>query len=422
MSWNEPSGDKDKKDPWSGGNETKGPPDLDEALRLLQEKLKKFFGDSNAEGNNNGGGNEPTHNALKSLGFFVGGAAILWGLSGFYIVDEGNNGVETRFGKYIGITQSGLNWHLPAPLEQVTIVNVKQQRFIEIGYRSVGSGQLTGAVPKESLMLTQDENYVDVRLAVQYQVKDAKNFLFKLANPVATLEQVTQSAQRGVVGSRTMDYVLTEGRSEIVTLIKKEIQDVMDSYQSGVQITSVNLQDAQPPEQVQNAFEDAIKAREDQQRLINEAQAYANDVVPRARGSAARKLQEAEGYKEQVIAQAQGETVRFSKLLTEYSKAPEVTRKRLYIETLENVLAQSNTVLVDVKNGNNMMYLPLDKIVSAQTANNAQSSASGSANNTNNPSSAEPTVTTNATPAPSISHEPVIERLSTLRGRDERGR
>jgi membrane protease subunit HflK len=414
MSWNEPGGDK--KDPWSGGGDSKGPPDLDEAIRLLQEKIKKFFGNepSNNDGNDGDGGDNHS-NSLKSVGFFLGGAAILWGLSGFYIVDEGNNGVETRFGQYIGTTQAGLNWHLPAPIEQVNIVNVKQQRFIEVGYRSVGSGQLTGSVPKESLMLTKDENYVDVRLAVQYQVKDAKEFIFSLANPVTTLEQVTQSAQRGVVGSSTMDYVLTEGRSEIVTLIKKEIQDVMDSYHSGVQITSVNLQDAQPPEQVQNAFEDAIKAREDQQRLINEAQAYSNDVVPRARGAAARKLEEADGYKEQVIAQAEGETARFSKLLTEYSKAPEVTRKRIYIETMESVLAQSNTVLVDVKNGNNMMYLPLDKLVPVPQ-NNA-------------PANSNPPVPTAAsdvvTPTPAASnapHENVTERLSTMRGRDERGR
>lgn len=408
MSWNEPGGDK--KDPWSGGGDSKGPPDLDEAIRLLQEKLKKIFGGDSQ--NNNGGGSDVPNNSAKSLGFFLGGAVILWGLSGFYIVDEGNNGVETRFGQYIGTTQSGLNWHLPTPIEQVTIVNVKQQRFIEVGYRSVGSGQLTGSVPKESLMLTKDENYVDVRLAVQYQVKDAKSFIFNLANPVTTLEQVTQSAQRGVVGSSKMDYVLTEGRSEIVTLIKKEIQEVMDSYHSGVLVTSVNLQDAQPPEQVQNAFEDAIKAREDEQRLINEAQAYANDVVPRARGAAARKLQEAEGYKEQVIAQAEGETARFSKLLTEYNKAPEVTRKRIYLETMESVLGQSNTVLVDVKNGNNMMYLPLDKLVSVPQ-NNTLSNSNASANT-------EPSVNT-ATPN-AVAHEPVVERLSTLRGRDERGR
>ena len=291
------------------------------------------------------------------------GAVVLWGLSGFYIVDEGNHGVETRFGKYVATTQAGLNWHFPAPIEQVEIVNVKQQRYIEVGYRSGGSEKLLGSVPKEALMLTKDENIIDVRLAVQYQVKDAKEFLFNVVSPAVTLKQVTESAQRGVIGSSQMDFVLTEGRSEVVAQIKKEIQDVMDSYKSGIQITSVNLQDAQPPEQVQNAFEDAIKSREDKQRLINEAEAYSNDVVPKARGAAARQMQEAEGYREQVVARAEGETSRFSKLLTEYSKAPDVTRKRLYIESMQAVLGETNKVMVDAKSANNMLYLPLDKIM-----------------------------------------------------------
>ena len=406
MSWNEPGGDK--KDPWSGRGDQKGPPDLDEAIRSLQEKLGKFFG--GGKGDNEGSpGNFSSGNSMKSLGYLAGGAIILWGLSGFYIVDEGNHGVETRFGKYIGTTQSGLNWHLPAPIERVDIVNVKQQRFIEVGYRSGGSEQATGSVPKEALMLTKDENYVDVRLAVQYQVKDAKHFIFNVVNPANTLKQVTESALRGVVGSSTMSFVLTQGRSEIVTLIKKEIQEIMDSYQSGVQVTSVNLQDAQPPEQVQNSFEDAIKAREDQQRLINEAEAYSNDVVPRARGAAARKIQEAEGYKEQVIAQAQGETSRFSKLLAEYIKAPEVTRKRLYIESMESVMAGTNTVMVDVKSGNNLLYLPLDKMMQHQPSTTLppMNSQSGSAD--------QPQI------QPVVVPEHAVERTS-IRSRDARGR
>ncbi len=399
MSWNEPGGDK--KDPWSGRGDQKGPPDLDEAIRSLQEKLGGFFG-GGQDGDDSSSGTPP----WKSLGFLAAGAVVLWGLSGFYIVDEGTQGVETRFGKYVATTQSGLNWHFPAPIERVDIVDVKQQRYIEVGYRSGGNEQTLGSVPKEALMLTKDENIVDIRLAVQYQVKDAKEFIFNIVNPAATLKQVTESAQRGVIGSSEMDFVLTEGRSEIVTQIKKEIQDVMDSYKSGIQITSVNLQDAQPPEQVQNAFEDAIKAREDEQRLINEAEAYSNDVVPKARGAAARKIQEAEGYKEQVIAQAEGESNRFSKLLAEYTKAPDVTRKRLYIESMESVLAETNTVMVDVKGGNNMLYLPLDKMIqhqsSTQQANVPQSTAEQPAN-----------TTTEAT-------QPAV-RTST-RGRDARGR
>jgi membrane protease subunit HflK len=399
MSWNEPGGDK--KDPWSGRGDQKGPPDLDEAIRSLQEKLSGFFG-GGKEGDGSSSGTPP----WKSLGFVAAGAVALWGLSGFYIVDEGTHGVETRFGKYVATTQSGLNWHFPAPIERVEVVDVKQQRYIEVGYRSGGTEQALGSVPKEALMLTKDENIVDVRLAVQYQVKDAKDFIFNVVNPAATLKQVTESAQRGVVGSSKMDFVLTEGRSEIVAQVKKEIQDVMDNYKSGIQVTSVNLQDAQPPEQVQNSFEDAIKAREDEQRLINEAEAYSNDVVPKARGAAARKIQEAEGYKEQVIAQAEGESNRFSKLLTEYSKAPDVTRKRLYIESMESVLSETNMVMVDVKGSNNMLYLPLDKMIDQQPSLQ-QPSVSQSAADLSSHAKAE-------------TAQPVV-RTST-RGRDVRGR
>lgn len=355
MSWNEPGGDK--KDPWSGRGDQKGPPDLDEAIRSLQEKLGGIFGGGRGGGEGFSGG------SMKGLGLLAVAAVILWGLSGFYIVDEGKYGVETQFGKYTETTQSGLNWHFPVPIEQVEIVDVKQQRYIEVGYRSAGGDQALGSVPREALMLTKDENIVDIRLAVQYQVKDAQEFLFNVVNPAATLKQVTESAMRGVIGSNKMDFVLTEGRSEVVAQIKKELQDILDNYQAGIQITSVNLQDAQPPEQVQSAFEDAIKAREDQQRLINEAEAYSNDVVPKARGAAARRIQEAEGYKEQVIARAEGEANRFSKLLTEYRKAPEVTRQRLYLESMESVLGDTNTVMIDVKGGNNVLYLPIDKMI-----------------------------------------------------------
>jgi membrane protease subunit HflK len=408
MSWNEPG---DKKDPWSGRGDQKGPPDLDEVIRSLQEKLGNLFGGGSGGSNGGENGGEQGHGsfeaAMKNIGLIVAGGLFLWGLSGFYIVDEGNHGVETRFGKWVKTTQSGLNWHLPAPIEQVAIVNVKQQRYIEVGYRSVGGDQSVGSVPKEALMLTKDENIVDIRLAVQYQVKDAKEYLFNIVNPTSTLKQVIESVQRGVIGASTMDFVLTEGRSEVVTQIKKEIQDVMDSYKAGIQITSVNLQDAQAPEQVQNAYQDAIKAREDEQRLINEAQAYANDVVPKARGLAARKLQEAEGYREQVIARAEGESNRFTKLLAEYVKAPDVTRKRLYIEAMEGVFSETNTMMIDVKGANNMLYLPLDKLNPVpQTAQEASSNAT-------------PTEQTSA----AVTEEKVDPALRTsIRGREARGR
>jgi membrane protease subunit HflK len=416
MSWNEPGGGK--KDPWSGRGANDDAPELDEMIRSLQKKLEGLFGGGSGGGAN---GDGFSGNSLKGLGLLAVGAGIIWGLTGFYIVDEGNHGVEMRFGKYIGTTQAGLNWHYPKPIESVALVNVKQQRFIEVGYRSNGSGDLVngGSVPKEALMLTKDENYVDVRLAVQYQVKDAKAFIFNVANPAATLKHVTESAQRGVVGSSTMDFILTEGRGEIVAEIKKEIQQVMDSYNSGIQITSVNLQDAQPPEQVQNAFADAIKAREDEQRLINEAQAYANDVIPKARGAAARKMQEAEGYKEQIIAQAQGETSRFSQLLTEYAKAPEVTRKRLYIDAMESVLSSTNNVIVDVKNGSNVMYLPLDKF--AQASQNATNTAPViNAPHVSSATVEQPVISQNNNSpiqVPSIEHSAIRGRQNDMRGR-----
>ncbi len=349
MAWNEPGGDN--KDPWSGRND-QGPPDLDEAIRNLQDKIGGLFG---------GGGGSGDDSSKKGLLFLLIAAVVLWLLSGFYIVDEGTRGVVTRFGRYVETTQSGLNWHLPAPIEQVQIIDVKQQRFIEVGYRS-GGRQGMGSVPREALMLTKDENIIDVRLAVQYQVKDAKDFAFNVYNPAATLKQVTESVERGVIGQNTMDFVLTEGRSEIVSEIKHEIQAIMDSYQAGILVTSVNLQDAQPPEQVQGAFEDAIKAREDKQRLINEAEAYANDVVPKARGAASRLVQEAEGYQAKVVAKATGEVSRFDQMLKEYKKAPVVTRQRIYIETMESMLGNTLTVMIDVKGGNNLIYLPLDKL------------------------------------------------------------
>ena len=352
MSWNEPGGDK--KDPWSGRKDQNSPPDLDEVIRSLQDKLGGIFG-----GGSGGGGSDGS--AMKGLGYIAAGAVVLWGLSGFYIVDEGTRGVVTRFGAFVETTTPGLNWHVPAPVEQVQVINVEQQRFIEVGYRS-GSGQTMGSVPKEAMMLTKDENIVDVRLAVQYQVKDARDYAFNVLDPNSTLKQVTESVERGVIGASNMDFVLTEGRSEIVMGIKSEIQSVMDSYKAGILVTSVNLQDAQPPEQVQGAFEDAIRAREDKQRLINEAEAYSNDVVPKARGAASRIVQESEGYKEKVIARANGDVSRFGQLMVEYKKAPAVTKQRMYIETMESVLEHSDNVLVDVKGGNNIMYLPLDKM------------------------------------------------------------
>lgn len=294
-----------------------------------------------------------------SIKYFVIVIALLWLASGFYIIDEGNRGVELRFGAYTQTTSPGPHWHIPAPFEEVVKVNVARQEFIEIGYRS--SGNKSSAVKNEALMLTKDENIVDVQLAIQYQIKNARNYLFNVDNPIASLKQAAQSAERTIIGKNTMDYVLTEGRSEIVAQIQQLTQQILDDYHSGISITSVNLQDAQPPEQVQAAFEDAIKAREDKQRLINEAQAYANEIIPKARGLAVRKIEEAQAYKQKVIATAKGDISRFNQLYVEYKKAPEVTRKRLLIESMESVLSQSDVVMLDGLQNNNLLYLPLEK-------------------------------------------------------------
>lgn len=396
MSWNEPGGDK--KDPWSGRKDENGPPDLDEVIRSFQDKLGGLFGGGSGNGGSEGG-------SLKGLGFLLVGALILWCFSGLYIVDEGRRGVVTRFGAYTETTEPGLNWHLPAPIEQKQIVDVQNVQVVEVGYRS-GGRQGAGSVPREALMLTKDENIVDIRLAVQYQVKDAKDYVFNVLNPQATLKQVTESVLRGVIGHSNMDFVLTEGRSEIVSEILTEIQKIMDLYESGVIVTTVNLQDAQPPEQVQGAFEDAIKAREDEQRFINEAEAYANEVVPVARGEASRKTQEAEAYKERVIARATGEVSRFAQLLKEYNKAPEVTRQRMYLESMEDVLGETSTVMVDVQKGNNLVYLPLDKIA-------------------NQGSSKQRLSTTRNVPTVQVTEPSIMKNgniRSSNRGRDGRGR
>ncbi len=306
--------------------------------------------------------------------------ALGWLASGVYIVEQGNRGVVTRFGAYQETTMPGPHWHLPAPIEQAAIVNVENQRFIEVGYRSGRRDATNNRTLAESLMLTKDENIVSVRLAIQYQIKDAKDFLFNVRDVDATLKQVTESIERGVIGRNDMDFVLTEGRSQIVNEIKEAVQQAMDDYKTGLRVASVNLQDAQPPEEVQNSFEDAIRAREDKQRLINEAEAYSNEVIPKARGQAARMVQEAEAYEAKVIAQAQGDSERFDQLLVEYKKAPTVTRKRLYLEAKEKLYSNTNKVLVNVEKGNSMFYMPMNGLAQPQNvapAHESKSSVSG---------------------------------------------
>ncbi len=293
---------------------------------------------------------------------------VVWVISGIYIVDEGRRGVVLQFGAYAKTTMPGPHWH-PRFIQSVEVVNVEESRALTVGFRQTGGSRPTSStVGRESLMLTQDENIVDVKLAVQYKVKSASDYLFRVRDPEVVLRQATESAIREVIGKNDMDFILKEGRADITAQAMLLIQETLDRYQAGLIITTVNLQDAQPPEQVQDAFADAVKAQGDSERVKNEAEAYSNDIIPRARGKAARQIAEANAYKERVIAEAMGEASRFDQVLTEYLKAPEVTRKRLYLESMESVLSNSSKVMVDVQSGNNIMYLPLDQMMSGRSA------------------------------------------------------
>ncbi|MFA5626636.1 MAG: FtsH protease activity modulator HflK [Thiohalomonadaceae bacterium] len=341
MAWNEP-GNSGGKDPWGGRKNEQGPPDLDEVVRKLQDRFSGLFG--------KGGGGGGAASA-GSVGFVVALLAVLWAFSGIYIVDEGQRGVVLQFGAYNKTTMPGLNWY-PRFIQTVDKVDISNVRSIDLGRRA-----------DEALMLTQDENIIDVKFTVQYQVKDARDYLFNVREPDQTLRDAAETAIREIIGQSEMDFIITEGRSDVAQRIRNMMQSILDRYQAGLAVISFNMQDAQAPEQVQGAFADAVKAREDEQRLKNEAEAYANDVIPKARGQAARLIEESNAYREQVIAVAEGETARFLSVLAQYEKAPEVTRKRLYLETMESVMGQSSKVLVDTKDSNNLLYLPLDKLM-----------------------------------------------------------
>lgn len=342
MAWNEPGGGDNKpRDPWGGGDQ--GPPDLDEALKKLQEKIGGLFGGG-------GGGSSGGSSALSGamFGVIAAGALLVWALMGFYQIDEQERGVVLRFGKYLETVQPGLQWNPPL-IDDVTKVNTTKVR----------------AASFREIMLTQDENIVEVSLSAQYVIDDPTHFVLKVRDPEISLQHAAQSALRHVVGGTTMDLVLTEGRAKIGIDVKERLQDYLDMYETGIQVSTVNVDESKPPSQVQAAFDDVIKAREDEERVKNEAQAYANGIVPEARGGAQRQIEEASAYREQVIANAQGEADRFNKLLGEYRKSPEVTRERLYLDAVQVVYSNTNKVMVDVEGGNNVMYLPLDKMAPA---------------------------------------------------------
>jgi len=346
-----------KPDP--GGNKKgDGPPDLEELWRDVNKRLSTLFGRKGGIGR--GGDARPPLNMRQ----FGGGIVlllilviVLWLASGFYIVDEGQRGVVLRFGSYNRITTSGPNMRLPWPIESHEIVNLSNVRTVEVGYRG------TTKVLKEALMLTDDENIVMVQFAVQYLLKDPQNFIFKNRHPDDAVMGAAETAIREIVGKSKMDFVLYEGREQIAAHTAKLIQDILDRYETGVLIRSVTMQSTQPPEQVQAAFDDAVKAGQDRERQKNEGQAYANDIIPKARGAASRLLQESNGYKQSVIANAEGEASRFKQVLVEYNKAPEVMRSRMYLDTMQQIMASTSKVMLDAKSGSNLLYLPLDKLM-----------------------------------------------------------
>jgi membrane protease subunit HflK len=356
-------------DPQWGKRGNEGPPDLDELLRNLNAKLNGLFGRKGRGEPPTGGGGGDGGAKIAGNGAWLLAVLVLlvWLASGFYIVDASNRGVVLRFGKYHQTTLPGPRWHLPYPLETAEIVNLSQVRTVEVGYRN----NLKSKVLKESLMLTDDENIIDIQFAVQYILKSPEDFLFNNRATDDTALQIAETAIREIVGKSKMDFVLYEGREQVAAQATKLMQDILDRYKTGILVSKVTMQNAQPPEQVQAAFDDAVKAGQDRERLKNEGQAYANDVIPKAKGAAARLLEEANGYRQRVIANSEGEASRFKQVLFEYQKAPGVTRERLYIETIQQVLESTSKIIIDQKGAGSLMYLPLDRLL--------QTPASGSA-------------------------------------------
>ena len=344
MAWNEPGGGRD---PWGGNRNNDGPPDIDEALKKLKEKLG-FLGGGSGSGSGSGKG-------LVPISLFV--IAVLWGLLGFYQVDQKEQALVLRLGKYHDTLGAGLKWNPPL-VDKVVIVPVTEERQ----YSARG------------LMLTQDENIVEISLTVQYNIANARDFVLNIKEPETSLKQATDSALRHVVGSTGLDGVISTGREQVAEGTAQKLQDLLDIYGSGINVVKINIEEARPPTEVKAAYDDVIKAREDLERLVNEAQAYSNGIIPEARGQAQRLREEANGYKSQVVSKSEGEAKRFTKLLAEYKKAPEVTRERLYIDAIEQVMTNSSKVLMDTEGGNNMLYLPLDKIMQQGASTQIRSS------------------------------------------------
>lgn len=358
---------------WGRKKGNSGPPDLDQLWRNFNKKLNNLF-KRKIGGNRPGGTDGPESGSPRrygsSIGLLAGLLLLMWISSGFYIVNEGQRGIVLRFGKYVETTQAGLRWHMPYPVEVVETVNVSQVRTVEIGYRN----NVRSKVLKESLMLTDDENIIDIQFAVQYILKNPEEFLFTNREPENAVLQAAETAIREIIGKSKMDFVLYEGREQVAAKATQLMQEILDRYKIGIAISKVTMQNAQPPEQVQAAFDDAVKAGQDRERQKNEGQAYANDVIPKAKGNAARLLEEAEGYKQRVVANSEGDASRFKQVLVEYNKAPGVTRDRLYLDMMQQVFSSTTKIVVDQKSGSNLLYLPLDKLIhmSGSSSSSAQ--------------------------------------------------
>ncbi|MCY4147823.1 MAG: FtsH protease activity modulator HflK [Gammaproteobacteria bacterium] len=407
MPWNQSGSNGNDKDPWGQQNQNwgrrgrkpqQGPPELDEIAQQIWSRFKGFGGRKSGDGDSGGGRGDDGGERRRGGGLGKYPILVLlivglgfWIFTGFYTVDQGEQAIELRFGKFSETNGAGLHWHMPSPIEVVEIINTQKENTVQVGYRDAGRGKQD--VPKEALMLTEDENIIHIQLAVQYDIKDPTNLLFHVSEynqenlADGVVRQAAESAIREIVGRSSMDFAITEGRAQLASETKSLVQEILDRYETGINIVTVEMQDAQPPEQVQDAFADVVRAREDEERFKNLAEAYANDIIPKARGFAARIIEEAEAYRAAVIARSEGETARFNKVLDEYWKAPDVTRERLYIEAMQQVFSNTSKLLIDQpEGGNSVMYLPLEQLLRSQrsgstdTLNSPQSSrTSGSA-------------------------------------------
>ena len=350
MAWNEPGNNGNDNDPWGGGRRggDRGPPDIDEVIKDLTRRFNGLFGGKRSGSGGSSGGQPKSSMSGGLLAGLVALGAIAWGFMGIYIVDEAERGVVLRFGEVLDSTvQPGLAWNPPV-VDEVSLVNVSE---------------LNAKTYENRAMLTTDENIIDIEVTVQYRIEDPVKYIIAVENPERSLDNAAESAIRHVVGGNTMEQILTTGRDRVAADVEDRLQDYMNVYNTGIFVSQVNVVDAQPPDGVRAAFDDVIRAREDEQRAQNQAQQYANRVIPEARGQAQRQMEEANAYKEEVIAKAEGDASRFDQLLTEYSKAPAVTRQRMYIDSLQDVMTSSSKIMIDVEGGNNMLYVPLDKIL-----------------------------------------------------------